>query len=166
MQNKTQQNSKKENSVKELNLDAIKKELKNRTDLNVKTERSVLYIYPDNLKTEQQRNSKEGKKFRSGLRRKLENHCNQILLFFAYDRIEELKKQIIEFRKFYKSHYHVNDLTVQSVSQSAKEKTANDLTQMFAIVKKFDAKKETSVKKEKIKKVKKEETPVETPVVE
>lgn len=119
--------------VQQLNLSKFTDLLKNR-ELTEKKTRETIYIYPENLNTEEKRNSKEGKKFRSNLRRTLEKHCTNILIFVKYAREEDLKKEVKTFGDFYKKFYKTNDFSVNSVSQSNKEERASDLKMMFEII--------------------------------
>jgi hypothetical protein len=128
------------NAVTEINLTAITDKLKNR-EFTEKKQRNVIYNYPDNLKTEKERNSKEGKKFRSSLRRNLERITTNILLHTKYNRTEDLKIGVNEFIAFYKKNYTINDFTIDSLTQSNKDDRREDLKMCLEIVSHFITKK-------------------------
>jgi hypothetical protein len=124
-------------SVKNLNLEALKNKVQN-IEITEKKTRENLYNYPDNLKTEKERNGKEGKAFRSKLRKRRDNFCDKIRIHLKYDRLEDLKTAISEFKLFYKENYRINDFSVGSVSQSNKDEKAEALKDMFAIILEMD----------------------------
>lgn len=153
VKNSTVKNS--ASNVNSISLKGIADKLKDVV-FETKVERVNLYIYPENLKTEKERNGKDGKAFRRKLRTQLEKHMNHILNFVKYNRQEDLKNEIKAFKSFYKTNYRINDFTVTSVSQSAKDEKLQFLKMMFEVIQISEAKKE---KKEKtVKPEIKEET--------
>ncbi len=82
-------------------------------------------------------NPKEAKKLRGKLRRKLQAICNDIIL-------ANVKKENLEvvksFLTFYKEHYILNDLSLQSITNSTDELKHEDINKVLLLAKKVKAK--------------------------
>jgi len=74
----------------------------------------------------------EAKKFRSKIRRKLAAFCNIIL---GKDRsLEEKKEGVAEFLKFYKANWKLNDLKIESFTQSKDESDLKDYRDLLKFI--------------------------------
>ena len=122
---------KKENLTK-INLSKFKNELEKKVLENTKKDKQLLYIYPDELNTKEKINSLLGKKFRQNTRNKLERFSNNIFIYAKTENIESLKKEIEDFKIFYKERFVKNDFTKESLSSSTKNES--DLTLMLNII--------------------------------
>jgi hypothetical protein len=155
-------NSKNQKNVQTLNFKNLISKV-SKVEISEKKERQDLYIYDEKkFKTEKDRNSREGKKFRASCRRQLDRFANEIVMLVKYNRTPELPEKIEAFKKFYKTNYRVNDFSVNSISQ--REDVKNEVVKlMFEIIISFDAqtKKEKPVRTKKIKEVTTEVTPTE-----
>lgn len=127
-----------------LNLSKFVANLKNAV-IEDKKKRETIYIYPDELNTEEKRNGKKGKQFRNQQRSKIERFCNDIRLHTKYDRQVDLIESVKLFKANYKTFYRINDFSVSSVSQSAslegndkQKKQFAELSEMFEIIKAVD----------------------------
>lgn len=89
----------------------------------IKQQKSTLYNYPIEF-TAIQINGDEGKKFRSKLRKKLENFCNNISVNYKMQRSEILLENIASFDLFYKENYKTNDYSINSITHTKDEKNA------------------------------------------
>jgi len=79
--------------------------------------------------------AKDQKKFRSKQRRKLQNHCDAILIAKKQNKKEELTKLVSAFIKFYKSDYILNDFSLSSLYQGSKEIKVSEYNDLLKIVK-------------------------------
>lgn len=82
-------------------------------------------------------NFEDQKRKRQKIRNKLKRFVNWIIANELQNNKEQQKKDILEFQKFYKSEYLLNDLSLQSLYKGSNEMFKNDLILMLDIVKKF-----------------------------
>lgn len=138
-----QERSKKEKQISEVtkvNISAITSKFADKLksiELKERLNREHIYIYPETLKTESERNGKEGKKFRARLRHKLQNFAHNIFVYTKTNNIESLKKEIVSFDEFYKSNYRVNDYSFSSLSNTKNEVKEKDVKLMIEIIAEF-----------------------------
>lgn len=93
-----------------------------KVELKEKLKKQTLYIYPDGFKPEDV-NSDKGKRFRNSLRTAIKRFSNNISLYASpkFNDIEKLKKEVKAFKEFYKLHYVVNDLSLNSLTHTKDE---------------------------------------------
>jgi hypothetical protein len=137
-----EKNAKKENlnlekkeGLKEINLSKFSKSLES-IQIKEKKEKgeSNLYRIPEEIKKlSYLQKSEEMKKFRGLMRRKRDGIFNNILFFAKGRKIEELKKEIAIFEKFYKENYLINDFSIFSISN----KEDSSLSLGLEIIKEF-----------------------------
>lgn len=82
-------------------------------------------------------NAKEAKKLRGKLRRKLQAICNDVIL--ANAKKEDLTC-LKPFMVFYKENYILNDLSLQSLTNSSDELKHEDINRVLILAKKVKAK--------------------------
>ncbi len=95
------------------------------------------FIYKFQL-ADKKLNAKEAKKLRGKLRRQLQGICNAII-------VANVKKEDLApckaFLVFYKEHYILNDLSLQSITNSSDELKHEDINKVLLLAKKSIAKK-------------------------
>jgi hypothetical protein len=133
---KTSKKDKKVNEVSKINFDKFTKELSN-VEVKEKKKKETLYKYPEGF-TEQKINGEEGKKFRNKLRNAMKRYCANILTFTKTKQEDNLKKEFSLFNKFYKENYRLNDLSINSITNTKNEDKEKELVLMLQIIKEYN----------------------------
>lgn len=95
------------------------------------------YIYKFQLDAKKL-SAKDAKKLRSKLRRKLQAICNEIILA----NVKQENLNIVKtFLTFYKENYILNDLSLQSLTNSSDELKHQDINKVLLLAKKVKTKK-------------------------
>lgn len=126
-------------NVTVVNLEKFAKQLEN-VNVKEKKEKETIYIYPADF-SHADINAEKGKKHRNKLRSKMQKFANNIFVFTKTNQPEKLKAEINLFFAFYKENYKINDLTLNSISNSKDEQTTKDLSLMLEIIKEVETKK-------------------------
>lgn len=121
-------------NLQKINLSKFADVLSKVEDKAIRGVKDALYIYPADF-TQDTINSLKGKQFRNQQRNKLDRFADNISLFAKHNRIEDFVKECENFKLFYKEIYRLNDFSVSSLSQSAKDAKKDKLTLLLNLVK-------------------------------
>lgn len=143
----------KNENLSKINLDKLAKNLKERV-VNEKMQKSLLYIYPENI-SKVEINGQLGKKHRSKMRRLLQNFADIIYISVKQKDALKLIAEIKKFDAFYKENFFVNDYSLNSLTH---QKDNFSISEMLETIKEVKAQ-TNSLKGEKkeVKKVKAKE---------
>ena len=111
----------------------IVKEIKRENKVREKN-----FIYKFQLDDKLKLNAKQEKRMRGKLRRQMQSICNDIII--ANAKKKDLTK-IKSFLDFYKANYILNDLTLQSITNSADELKQQDINKVLSLAKEYKEKK-------------------------
>lgn len=125
--------TKKVNEVSKVNLSKFAKQLESK-QVKEKSTKDTIYIYPEKM-TEAEKSNEVGKKWRNSVRNKIRRFSNQIFVYAKTNNLDALKKEVKDFKTFYKETYRINDFSLGSISQSKNEEKANDIKLMLEIIK-------------------------------
>lgn len=100
-------------------------------DEKIRKDKQLLYKYPETW-TKIHINGIEGKKFRQGLRNKLQRISNNIFTYAKQQNLELLQKEVTAFEIFYTENYLLNDFSVKSLS--TRDEMKEDLQTMLEII--------------------------------
>lgn len=124
-------------NLKSINLQKFKKELESKVVENVKKDKQTLYNYPTEWNKEII-NSLKGKKFRQNARTKLKRFSDNIFFYAKSEDLENLKKQIKDFKIWYKETFIINDYNASSLTTVTKKH--DDINLMLNIIKEVETK--------------------------
>lgn len=133
-ENVTIVNPAKETNLQKINLDKFADSLEKFEGKEKKSKETSIYKYPESFPKEDV-NSEKGKNWRNQKRGKIKRFVNNILLYAKHKRMEDLQKEISEFKTFYAETYILNDYSGKSISNSNKEKEVAELSIALDIVK-------------------------------
>lgn len=124
----------KETNLQIINLDKFANQLESFEGKEKKNKRETIYKYPEDFKKEDV-NAEKGKNWRNNKRGRVKRYVGNILLYAKHKRMDDLQKEISEFKAFYSEFYILNDYKIDSISNSNKEKDNEELQLMLDIVK-------------------------------
>lgn len=116
--------------LQKINFDKFANIANKITESAITTQKSLLYIYPENWTKQDINNPKLGKSFRNDKRKKLQNFANLILLAYQKKNVELMKVEIEKFKVFYKEFFRINDFSINSVTHQKDNETINAMIQI------------------------------------